>query len=133
MAAKQKIRIKAIKKTGKILLTLFFCFVLSACSKQDKPQSDNNPVLNKVLTKDWAEEWSNSAMNLTNQEHNNLYMMFDGKEHLIIGPYVIMDIETGEQIDLRTGDKIKHSGEKFGGLFERERYGGSYQFHQRTK
>ena len=103
-----------MEEIGRIFLALLFCVISCACSKQDKPQSGNNPIPDKVITMDWAENQYINDTNPINQEINDAlkrgeYMEYGGKKHLVLAPYILMNLETSEVIDLRNRDRTKRS------------------------
>jgi len=74
-----------------------------------EPASD---IEKRYFSDDLSDVWINSVKNLNDQDldivrYTPEYMIYGGKKYLIIRPYVIMDEETGEEIDFRTTDRIK--------------------------
>ena len=91
--------------------TVFLGFVVVGILKLSMNKHNTPPleqlVFNGIEIVDFSIKRPLSATNMSKQELNydndmvQEYMMYGGKKHLILGPYVLMDIETGEEIDLR--------------------------------
>ena len=88
---------------------------LTSRAKQNKmklprPNAEKPPIIGIL----GYEYWKKTEMDVQNTQWN---LMLDGKKYIILRPYILRDIETGEIIDLRTTDRIKPGS---GGEFMRE-------------
>ena len=100
-----------------IISGIFFAFAIMDIWKlsidKHNTQPLERPVFNEIEIVDFFVKEPHSATNMSKQEliyDNDIvqeYMLLDGKKHLILRPYVLMDIETGEEIDLRIGARAK--------------------------
>ena len=78
--------------------------------KLPQPNATNPPVIGLF----GEVYWEKTKMDVQNKQWN---LMLDGKKYIILRPYILRDIETGEIIDLRTTDRIKPGS---GGEFRKE-------------
>ena len=100
----------------KLLCIIALCFVFTACNKQQSARSDHaqkclgvklpgpNAEKPPIVGIHGFEFWEKTEMDIQNRQW---HLTFNGKKYIILGPYILMDIETGEEIDLRTSDIIR--------------------------
>jgi hypothetical protein len=91
----------------KLLFITALCFTLFACNGNEKPQPNNTPAPIDVpdVTKPTEQEIKDAL-------YMPEYMVYGGKKHLVLRPYVLMDVETDEVVDLRHLDIKYHEEEK---------------------
>ena len=99
MATKQKIKVTTMKKMSKILLALAFSFTLIACNKQDKPINEEPASNDLFIGRIPPGKKPGHAIDPSYDEPG--YVIYNGRKHTVIRPYIFRDIETGEEIDLR--------------------------------
>ena len=85
--------------------------------KPQGEQADPKITYSIRIREDWGIDWDYREANRENLICNKMdkpeeYMMYGGKKHLVLAPYVLKDLETGEVIDLRNRDRKGRSNDE---------------------
>ena len=99
-------------KTPKIiLLILAFCVLLMSCDKKASTQPGNQPAPTITPAEDLSEKEVYDKTSI-NPDLKKRLIEFNGVEYIILQPYIIKNIETGEIIDMRTGGPAERGYER---------------------